>query len=486
MCARLAEMSSTAAVARAAARASTDRPAECVVLSGEPGWDARRRAWNLAADQRPWAVALPETADDVRAIVELARARKFRIAPQATGHGALPLGSLRDTILLTTSRMRGVQIDRGSRSARVQAGELWGQVATAAASHGLAGLAGSSPTVGVVGYSLGGGIGWLARKYGLAANSILAAQVVTADGRLVRVDRDHEPDLFWAIRGGGSLAIVTELQIALYPVKEVYGGALFWPLARAGEVLSAWRAWTDGLPDEITSIARVRRMPTRPHIPERVRGQSFAIVEAACIGDEADANELLHPLRALGPEIDTFKPRPMTDLGALHLDPHEPMARIGDGYLLGDFPPPAVDAMLTSATPGARSPLGSVEVRHLGGALARSSSAHGALGSLDARFALYAVAMAGTPELAASVGHALDALRHALAPWIARTGYPNFADRGADPSDLYRAKTLDALRRIKKAYDPHELIRSSHPIAPQTTPERAKPAHNPQYQGERT
>jgi FAD/FMN-containing dehydrogenase len=164
--------------------------------------------------------------------------------------------------------MRGVRIDPAARRARVQAGTLWGQVTAAAAEHGLAGLAGSSPTVGVVGYPIGGGLGWLARWYGLAATSILAADVVTADGRLVRADREHKPDLLWAIRGGGgSFGIITALDIALYPVREVYGGALFWRPERAREILRAWRAWTDGLPDEVTSIARLRRMPARPGFP---------------------------------------------------------------------------------------------------------------------------------------------------------------------------------------------------------------------------
>jgi hypothetical protein len=247
----------------------------------------------------------------------------------------LSLGSLDDTILLNTSRMRGVRIDPVTRSVKVGGGATWGEVATAAAEYGLAGLAGSSPTVGVVGYSLGGGIGWLARRYGLAANSILAADLVTADARYLRVERERErePDLLWAIRGGGgSFAIITALDIALYPVREVYGGLLLWPSGHAHEILRAWRAWTDGLPDELTSIARLRKMPSRPHIPEHMWGQTFVIVEAAYTGPEAHGTELLRPLRALSPEIDTFKMVPMTELGPIHMDPQQPMPRIGDGH----------------------------------------------------------------------------------------------------------------------------------------------------------
>ena len=447
------------------AQASSDRLAGGIVLSGDEGWNVARRTWNLAVDQRPAAVALPKSAEDVLAAVELARAHGLDVAPQGTGHGALPLGPLDETILLSTARMRGVQIDPVARCARVQAGELWGEVATAAAEHGLAGLAGSSPHVGVVGYSIGGGIGWLARRYGLAANSILAADVLTADGRFIHVDREHEPDLFWAIRGGGgSFGIVTALEFALYPVREVYAGVLFWPMERAGKILRTWRDWTDGIPDELTSIGRLRKMPQIPEVPEPLQGRSFVMVEAAYVGAEADGIELLRPLRALGPEIDTFTMVPMTGLGPLHMDSQQPMPRIGDGCLLAEFPAAAVDALLAAAGPGSGWPLGSVEVRHLGGVLASRLPDHGALASLDAGFAVYTFGMARTPEMGAAIQRDIDLVMEALAPWQAGSRYLNFAERRVDPSDLYLAETLERLRRVKAHYDPEGLIRSNHPI----------------------
>jgi FAD/FMN-containing dehydrogenase len=253
-----------------------------VVLPGEEGWDLARRAWNLAADQRPVAVAFAESAADVVAIVDFARVRGLRVATQATGHFAGSLDGLEDTILVKTSRMRGLEVDPETRTARAEAGVLWEEVTLAAAEHGLAGLAGSSPDVGVVGYTLGGGLGWLARRYGLAANSVLAVEVVTADGRLVRADRDTEPDLFWAVRGGGcSFGIVTAIEFALYPVAEVYAGILFFPAERAAEVLNAWSAWVEETPEEITSAGRLMQFPPIPDVPEPLRGRSFVMVEAA-------------------------------------------------------------------------------------------------------------------------------------------------------------------------------------------------------------
>ena len=186
-----------------------------------------------------------------------------------TGHNAAAMGSLAHTVLVKTERMRGVEIDPANERARVEAGVLWAEVSEAAAAHGLAALAGSSPDVGVVGYSLGGGIGWLARRYGMAANSVLAVEVVNADGELIRVDADNEPELFWALRGGGgAFGVVTALEFRLYPITEVHAGVLFFPIERGSEVLRAWRSWIQDVPDEVTSVGRFLQFPPIPDIPE--------------------------------------------------------------------------------------------------------------------------------------------------------------------------------------------------------------------------
>ena len=217
-----------------------------VLAPGDDGWDAGRQAWNVLADQRPAGVVFAESAQDVVACVNFARQNGLRVAPQGTGHAATALEPLEDTLLLKTVRMGQVSVDAAACTARAEAGALWGELAVAAGEHGLAGLAGSSPDVGVVGYSLGGGIGWLTRKYGLAANSIVAAEVVTADGELVRADADHHADLFWALRGGGgSFGVVTALELELKPVPEIYAGSLMWPAEHASEVLHAYREWAE-------------------------------------------------------------------------------------------------------------------------------------------------------------------------------------------------------------------------------------------------
>src|SRR6476661_7135698 len=256
-----------------------------LVVPGDPSWDEARLAWHLAVDQRPEAVAIPENLHDVIEIVLWAREEGFRVAPQGTGHNAPALGDLAGTVLLKTHRMRGVAVDPVSRTARAEAGAIWIDVVKAAAEHGLAALDGSSPDVGVVGYTLGGGLSWLARKHGIGANQVTAIELVTADGDFKRVDRDHDPDLFWALRGGGgSFAVVTAIEFNLFPYEQVYAGILWFPVERASEVLTAWRNWTEIVPEEMTSVGRIMQFPPLEFIPEPVRGKSFVIVEAIYAG----------------------------------------------------------------------------------------------------------------------------------------------------------------------------------------------------------
>ncbi len=204
--------------------------------------------------------------------------------------------------------MREVTIDARARTARAEAGVIWIEVVVeAAARHGLAALAGFSPEIGVVGYALGGGLSWLGRKHGLAANNVVAVELVTADGQLVRATRDEEPDLFWAVRGGGrALGVVTAIEFRLFPIEEVYAGILWFPFERASEVLHVWREHVAGdVPDELTTGGRLLQFPPLELIPEPVRGKSFVVVEAIHLGDEAEGAKLLEPLRALGPVLDT-------------------------------------------------------------------------------------------------------------------------------------------------------------------------------------
>lgn len=442
----------------------TAAASDVFVFPTDPGWDGARRAWNLAVDQQPTVVALPESLTDVVEAVGYARRLGLRIAVQGTGHGA-PGRSLDGTMLVNTSRMTGVEVDPKGRTARVAAGTIWADVVEAAAPHGLAALHGSAHDVGVVGYSLGGGVGWLARRYGLASSSILSAQVVTADGNVLRADAGTNTDLFWALRGGGgSFGVVTELEFALYPVAKAYAGWLVWPMERATEVLGTWAEWTKTTPDEVTSVGRLLQIPPIPEMPEPLRGRQLVVVEAAFLGDEQAGRDLLRPLHELGPELDTFAVAPASALTELHQDPPGPVPARGEGWLLDAFDTAAARAVVDAAAMDGTAPLVSVEIRHLQGALGRPDPNGGALTHFQAPFAVYSVGMLPSAELVPSVDRRIAELRAASRAWLSPTAYFNLTEREGDPSTFYTGRNYQRLVEVRAAVDPEGVFRAKHDI----------------------
>jgi hypothetical protein len=345
-----------------------------IVEPGDLGWDAARRAFNLAVDQRPALVALPLDDCDVVAAIREARARGLRVVAQGHGHRAEP--ALDDALLLRTNALADVEIDARAHRARVRAGARWADVIDRASLMGLAPAGGFSRSAGVVGDLVGHGMGWLSRRHGLAARSVLAVEFVTAEGEQARAEDFDVPV--------GS--VITAVELALHPADDLYAGALFFSFDRADEVLHAWREWVATAPREITSIARVMRFADRHDVPEMVRGRSYTVVEAAHLGTDG---ELLEPLRALRPELDTCSLVPPSALGHLHMESEHPEARLADDGLVGELPPAAIDDLLAVAGPDSQSPLATVELRH----------ASGALETLERGFFTHA---AGTPTDAAS------------------------------------------------------------------------------------
>ena len=438
-----------------------------VFEAGDEGWDLARQAFILTIDQRPAAVVQPASTDDVIAAVNHAREAGLRIAAQRTGHNAGPLGDLSDTLLLRTEKLGGAEVDAGARRGRVGPAALWGDVTAPASEAGLAPLAGSSPTVGVVGYSLGGGLGWLGRKHGLACNSIRSVELVNADGETITADAESEPDLFWALRGGGgAFGVVTGLEFELYEVPELYAGMLAWPWERGAEVLGAWHEWTAGAPDEATSLGRFVQVPPFEEIPEFVRGKKLAIVEVAFLGGEQEGAELIAPLRELGPELDTFAVVPPVALGMLHMDPPEPVPGASDHALLGDLPAEAIETLVEVAGPDSGSPLLSVELRHLGGAVGREPEDAGALARIDGAYSLFGVGMAATEEMGKAVVDALGRARESFASWETGAQLSNFCERSMTKQPFFTGEAYNRLREVKRRYDPNELFKPNHPIPP--------------------
>jgi FAD/FMN-containing dehydrogenase len=434
-----------------------------VVSPADPEWDLARRAWNLAVDQRPALVAVPADAGDVLAIVDYARTHGLKVAPQGTGHNAAAIASLDDTILLVTQLMRGVEIDVEAQTARVQAGTLWLEVTEASAPHGLFPLSGSSPDVGVVGYTLGGGLSWLARKHGLAASNVTAIELVTPDGRLVRTTAEDHADLFWALRGGGgNFGVVTAMELRLFEYGEVYAGMFLFPYERAGEVLRAWHGWTLSAPEGITTSFRVMHLPPLGELPDFLRGRSVVLIDGAFAGGASAGAEAVAALRALEPELDTWGMADAAALSRLHMDPEEPMPYAGESTLLGRLDDAALDAFLAHVPPG--SPLLFAELRHLGGALARVPEGAGAVGAFRGDYLFFTAGLIMGPEVAVALEQRAEAFLAALAPYGTGAAYLNFVERPVDTSTFYTDAAYARLRSIRAAVDPTGLMVGNHPI----------------------
>jgi FAD/FMN-containing dehydrogenase len=438
-----------------------------VHVAGDPGYDAARLPWNVAVDQRPAAVAFPRTPDEVGSVVRAAAEAGLRVAPQSTGHNAAPLAArgLDDVVVVRTSEMATAVADPRRGIVRVEGGAIWEPAVDAAAAHGRAVLHGSSPDVGVAGYSLGGGIGWYARRLGLATNSLTAVELVVGDGTLVRADATTNRELFWALRGGGgSFGVVTALEFRMYDVPSAYAGMFVWDLADVEKVLREWTAWGPSAPDEVTTSFRVMRIPPVPEIPAFLRGRSVVIVNGAVLGSDERGRELLAGLRALRPELDTFARVPAKSLVRLHMDPEGGAPFTSDSAMLGSFPDAAVDTFLAEVGPDATTSLLMAELRQLGGALGRPHPGGGVLSHLAADFVLFAGAIAATPELEAR-GHA-DALRltRAMAPYANGRQYLNFAENPVDARTAYEPEAWRQLSGVRSAVDPNGLFVANHPV----------------------
>src|ERR687890_2210818 len=439
---------------------------------GEEGYEEASRAWNLAAHQQPALVVVAGGAADVLAAVRFAREAGIGVGVMATGHG---VGAPCDGgVLINTSRMRGVRVDPVARTARVEAGALWTDVVHEAQPHGLAGLMGASSHVGVVGYTMGGGFGWLGRKYGFNAASVREADVVTADGELVRVSAEEHPDLFWGLGGGGgNFGIVTSLKFDLYPIGMLYGGNLIYPVEKAPEVLEAYARWSADLPDEMTSGVAFLNVPPLPALPEPLRGKSVIALRGCYCGESpGDGEELVRPVREeLGePIMDTFGMVPYAAMDSISMDPVDPMGARQHSEMLGDLSPEAIETLVEVAGAGSGSPLIVLELRQLGGALTRNAEHLSTMGKGDSRFIMNGIGPAFTPEMAEGVVAYLAHVAEATRPFQTGDTYVNFMElEGASPERVkaaYAPEDYERLVALKDRYDPTNVFRFNRNIAP--------------------
>lgn len=423
-------------------------------LPGTAEYAAAVAPWNVALAPRPRAVVAARHADDVVTAVRFARRHRLAVTVQSTGHGVTD--ALDGTLLVSTRLMTDLALHADARWVRVGAGATWDAVLEAGAPHGLAGLAGSAPGVGVVGYVTGGGHGPVARSHGLASDTVRAFEVVTGDGVLRRATPREHPDLYWGLRGGkGVLGIVTAVELDLLPVRTMYAGAVYFDGADAGAVLRTWATWCGTLPAEATTSVALLRLPDLPGVPPPLAGRLSVAVRFAFVGDPAAGARALAPVRTVAtPLVDTVDEVPYAALAAVHADPVDPMPVREVHALLRALPEAAVERVLEAAGPSATDcPFAAVELRQLGGAVGDGPPS--AVSHRDAAYSLMVVGL-GVPPLADAVQAAGERLVHALRRWDTGGRLPNFAPPStpAAAARAWDAPTRDRLRRASRAYDP--------------------------------
>ncbi|MFI6639691.1 FAD-binding oxidoreductase [Streptomyces sp. NPDC050504] len=438
-----------------------------VLRAGDAGYADELAGFQTGFVQRPDAVFAVTDAEGVRAAVAYAAGRGLPVGVQATGHG-LP-GASEGGVLISTRRMDAVRVDPATRTARIEAGARWGRVVEAAAEHGLAPLNGSAPSVGAVSYTLGGGLGIMARRFGYTADHARAVEFVAADGRPRRVTPGSDPELWWGLLGGGAnLGVVTAIEVGLVEVPRLYGGMLRFDGAEHGEeVVRGYLAWTEGLPDAVSSTLSSLVHPDLPVLPPHLRGRHVVSVHLTFTGSAAEGERLVAPLRALGTVLnDELREMPYTDSHTVHSDPPFPHAYLGDAVALGALDPDAAVRALELTGPGAGS-MHVLKINHLGGALSAEPAAPNSVPHREARYSLLVLSpLEGTDAAAVRAVHA--EVFAGLAPHVLGR-LLNYAFGGGEhgTEGLYGGpEARKRLAGLKSTYDPANLFRRNYNIGP--------------------
>lgn len=444
-----------------------------VITPREPDYDDARRVWNGAIDRHPAVIARCTGTTDVVNAIEFARSEGLPIAVRGGGHNVAGFGTCDNGLVLDLSPMKGIRVDTAAGTVRAQGGVLWGELDRETQTFGSATTGGLVTTTGIAGFTLGGGIGWLMRRHGLAADNLLSADVVTADGALVTTSLDSDPDLLWALRGGGgNFGVVTSFEYALHSVgPTVIGGAIFHPAETAGDLLRFYADWTRDLPDELTTMVAFLTGPPEPFIPAERQGTPLVAVAVCHIGDTAAADAALAPLRAFGqPVADAIGPVPYTALQGMfdHSAPPGTRTYWKTAYL-DDLDETGIDELVAQAS-GLHQlfPLSVIHLHHLEGAVRLKPEGGAAFGHRDHRFVLNLIGTCTEPgDDARHVGWVRGAFE-AMQPHTTGTPYLNFlADEGPGRvRDAYGKQTYNRLVEVKRRYDPDNVFHINQNIDP--------------------
>ena len=429
----------------------------------DDGYDAARMPWNLSfAGQFPALVVMAENVADISAAINFANEHDLGVALQATGHGVIELAN--GALLINTANMNGVTINPAENTAYIEAGAIWGDVLGPAQEAGLAPLLGSSPGVGAVGYTLGGGMGWLVRKYGLAADNVRSFDVVTADGVQQRASATENSDLFWGLLGGRStFVVVTGMEIDLFPVSMVYGGSLIYPAELARPILERYREWIKTTPEELSSSVALMNMPPLPFIPEMLRGKSVIMVRA-CDCSPLEEAEAHFQTWQEGPEpiANFLGPMPFSQVEMISQDPQDPMPGYVTGVWIDALDDEVLDTLISHTYPTEGPPaLIFSEVRHVGGAKGRVAPGSNAVCHRQESLILETLGLTPSPEIYEQVVGYTNQYLQALEPHL-NGFYPNFIEGSEAQKVLNQAFSPEAtarLQALKAEYDPQNRFR---------------------------
>jgi FAD/FMN-containing dehydrogenase len=432
----------------------------------DPGYDeARSVFYGAYNNHRPGVIVRPANAGDVAHVVSLARESGVELAVRSGGHSLAGHSTTEGGILLDLSSLKGLEIDVDARTAWAEAGLTAGEYTVATGKHGLATGFGDTPSVGISGLTLGGGVGFLVRKYGLTIDNLLTAEIVTADGQLHRVDANTHPDLFWAIRGGGgNFGVVTRFQFRLCEVDTIVGGMLILPATP--DVITAFIAAADAAPDELSTIANMMVAPPMPFLPEEHQGKLIIMALLAYTGETSSGDQVFAPFRALGPLVDRVKPMPYPEIYKLMENEEGPPQEVARSLFLNRIDR-SVAETLVEHLQASTAPLAVAQLRVLGGAMARVPTEATAFAHRDRRFMAAIGAVYEDPSETAQHEAWLNAYVAALHQGKGGV-YVNFlGDEGEMRiREAYPRATWDRLTEIKTGYDPTNLFRLNQNIPP--------------------
>jgi FAD/FMN-containing dehydrogenase len=439
---------------------------------GHAEYEAARRVWNGMIDKRPSLIARCNNAEDVRAALSFGREQRLPIAVRGGAHNVAGNATVDGGLVIDLAPMKGLRVDAAGRIARAESGLNWGEFDAGTHAAGLATPGGMITTTGIAGLTLGGGIGWLMRKYGLTADNLMAAEVVTADGQLLRATEKEHSDLFWALRGGGgNFGIVTRFEYRLHPVSQIIGGLTLYPLSRGAAVLRHFRELTEGTPDELTMMAAFITAPPAPFVPEHLQGKPVVAIALCWAGDLEEGQRWVRPVKSFGPPAaDVIGPMPYPALQSM-MDGGAPPGQHNywKSAYLSRISDEAIDRILEHAS-RMRSPFSQVHLHQLGGAVSRVPAESTAVAHRDAAFAINIIGMWSEPSAGEAETHTRWAreFSEAMAPHTTGGVYVNFLGNEGEERvrAAYGARTYGRLTEVKGKYDPENVFRLNQNIRP--------------------